>query len=94
MFKTIKSLDENPCEYPADIALHCLNENTDEILPSKLDGTNLIWFYDIESHSCKYITQDCVNMENKNIFESQSACKSQCIPNVTDIQTQGKFIYK
>jgi hypothetical protein len=84
-------LGENPCEYPVDIALHCLNEQTYEILPSKFDGTDLLWFYDIESHSCKYINQNCVNSDNINKFQSHDACKSQCIPNVTDVQTQGKF---
>ena len=82
--------DENPCEYAVDIALSCINENSFEIIPSRLQGDQLLWFYDIETHSCKYIDHECVNSDNINRFQSFDTCKSQCIPNVTQMQTQGK----
>ena len=74
-----------------DIALNCLHEETYEILPSKLKGVQLLWFYDIDAHACKYIDGECVNSDNINKFPSYQACKSQCIPNVTEVQTQGEI---
>lgn len=89
-------IDENPCEAPNEILSECLNDQTNDILPSKLINNNLVWYYDIETRSCRSIAHDCIRQSNPNRFISFDLCKSQCIPNVTDIPTQSKpflFIY-
>ena len=83
---------DNPCESPSDILSECIDEQTNDILVDKLNkNENIIWYYDIETRSCRSISQQCVHQKNPNRFNSVDLCKTQCLPNLNDLQTQSRF---
>jgi len=82
-------LDDNECESPANISDECLNDQTSEILPSKLLSQDSIWYYEIEARACKKIEKSCIPAANSNRFLTRDACQKQCIPNVVQTDAQG-----
>ena len=55
------------------------------------DQNKTIWYYDIELRMCKRTKSDCVLSNSLNKFDTNENCKSKCIPNVNEVQTQGIF---
>ena len=89
MFKLLKFFKvNNPCEQSVDIAPKCLENNITETMVAYQKKNDLIWFYDIETRSCRQIKRSCIIETNLNVFNSAEACKNQCLPQVNDIQTQ------
>ena len=71
--------------------MECLDPYTGEILSNKMYSHNSAWFYDIEERTCRSISSECLSINNQNRFKSLDECKTQCIPNVGDKQTEGNI---